>query len=51
MYYQPGGTLIVFSMKPTYTGLYMTGGPPYRVLNNPNLIVIANGGEVGPPPP
>jgi hypothetical protein len=48
MYSRDG--LIVFSMKPTNTGIWMSGGSPYVVLNK-DEIVTPDGGEVGPPPP
>ena len=48
MYSRDG--LIVFSMKPTNTGIWMSGGPPYVVLNK-DEIVTPDVGEVGPPPP
>lgn len=48
MYARDG--LIVFSMKPTNTGIWVAGGAPYVVLNK-DEIVKPDGGEVGPPPP
>jgi hypothetical protein len=48
MYSRDG--LIVFSMKPANTGIWVAGGSPYVVLNK-DEIVTPDGGEVWPPPP
>jgi hypothetical protein len=44
------GRLIVFSMKPTNSGVYYSSGEPYIVLNA-RLLVDPADGEVKPPPP
>jgi len=48
MYSRDG--LVVFSMKPTNTGIWVAGGAPYVVLNK-DAIVTPDGGEVWLPPP